>query len=555
MTMDVTQVVLRSLLSQMSQRNNGEGSEWKIGALLKGLVLEMVLPDTYTVKMDGKKLSLQSPYPLTAGQEIELQIQGVNEKQIQARLIPPGQKELAGERTSLVLRQAGVEDNAQNRTIFKSLTSAMLSLSRENFQQVARAMMVMGKQDLGTAQIAAFALKAGLPLESDVLQIMQRVFTEPDPVQGLQRWINDTKQLLQGQGQQSQALTQLEEILQQVRLSPDDGTAEIAQKLESLFKNQQMPGKSTSGASSFASTSSSTVFSGKEATTGLPDGEKSSVQEPHAASFFLATADPEKETGFFVTASTNRTQGESERAGLEAGRSGLSNLNQEGEGKDPSPIDSSKGKKASGQQNQIEHVEKNSGALKHASPGEEKNLLPLISRAVKEVEQFFKSPGTERAEVLTNGAAVEEQWAGQQILQGLNKGVSGSNDYLYFSIPYLHRDGSEGTGQLRVYKDGKNRTLDPKNLRLALVLDTEHLGPIAVELALRQRDVISKVTVYDVDIMKEGMDAWPELQKALSEQGFRLHSADWKVGTPPDLRPQPTTAAIPKEPGQINIRI
>ncbi|MTV47692.1 hypothetical protein GJ688_01685 [Heliobacillus mobilis] len=550
MTMDVTQVVLRSLLSQMSQRNSGEGSEWKIGALLKGIVLEMVLPDTYTVKMDGKKLSLQSPYPLTEGQEIELEIQGVNEKQIQARLIPPGQKELAGERTSLVLRQVGIDDNAQNRTIFKALTSAMLPLSRENFQQAARAMTVMGKQDLGTAQIAAFALKAGLPLDSDLLQILQRVFTDPDPIQGLQRWINDTKQLLQGQGQQSQALSQLEKVLQQFRLSPDDGTAEIAQKLESLFKNQQMLGKST--------VSSPTALLGKEAMTGLSDGQKSSVPDPNATSFLSIKADQEKKTGFFAPASTNYlTRRETERVGQQAGGPAQTALiDQEGDGREHSRIDSSKGEKASGQQNLIETGDKNSGTLaKHALSGEEKSLLPLISRAVKEVEQLFNLRGAERAEVLANGAVVEEQWAGQQILQGLNKGVHGTNDYLYFSIPYRHRDGSEGNGQLRVYKDGKNRTLDPKNLRLALVLDTEHLGPIAIELALRQQDVISKVTVKDADIIKEGMDAWPELQKSLSEQGFRLHSADWKVGTPPDLSPQPRSVVIPAEPGQINIRI
>ncbi|MBM7867068.1 hypothetical protein GTO89_10745 [Heliobacterium gestii] len=580
--MDISQVLLRALLSGMEQRNRTEGANWKVGSIVNGLVLEMLLKDTYAVNVEGKKLTLQSPFPLSPGEEIRLEVQGHDEGQVKARLLPPESRDAAADRAANLLKQAGIDDTPQNRMILKSLTASMLGLTRENFQQAARGMALLGKVDEQAAQTAAFALKTGTPMNAETLRMVQSAFAGT-PLQGLQEWIHDAKKAMQVQGGAvPDALLQLEAELAQALPESDDPAEALAQKLARLLESQ-LPASGRDGRGDSLS----------GAAKALPSTEttNAAAMSPSGEPLDSVGKGQEKPVRLFVSDLSTGKEGAaaSEESGDEGGNvkgrvlNGAEEMTEAGS-KERSvksalerfPIDRMTTEKAAAERPAIEKpvtdkatTEKKAtvkapeeGAAQGTTEGTAKDrgasLTQQISRAIREVESFFTNRGADiadSADLLARGGAIEERLAGHQVLQGLDKGTQGANDYLSFSIPYRLAGGKEGNGQLRVYKDGKNRTLDPENVRMALVLDTENLGFVTIELAVLRKEVQSRVTVAEPAVMEAGKSAWPDLQQAMAEQGFHLGGANWRVGAPVDLRPAPNDGNQVREPGRLNIRI
>ncbi|ABZ84749.1 hypothetical protein HM1_2193 [Heliomicrobium modesticaldum Ice1] len=514
--MDISQILGRALLFGRGQRNRPEGVNWKVGAIVDGLVLEMLLKDTYAVNVEGKKLTLQSPYPLSPGEAIRLEVQGHSEGQVRARLLPLESRDAAGDRAATLLRQAGMDDTPQNRMILRSLTASMLGLTRENFQQVARAMALLGNTGEQSSQTAAFALKSAIPMGGEMLRLLQSAFTG-EPLQGLQDWLNEAKAVIKAQGGDvPEGLLKLEAELVKTLPESKDPAEVLARKLARLLESQMLVSRGERG--------------------GLSQSRSTPVNRLDVA---VAPGAMNRGGDPFVEAGASSDAGATGRSGRAAVEPSV---------RDNIATDRPAAERVSGEK-----------AAQGMAEGTARDrtiaLAQQIARAVREVESFFTSRGVDAADLISRGVAIEERLAGHQVLQGLDKGIQGDNDYLSFTIPYRLAGGKEGYGQLRVYKDGKNRTLDPENVRLALVLDTEHLGFISIELAVRRKEVQSRVTVVDPAVMKAGQVAWPELQQALAEQGFHLGGANWRVGPPADLRPAPAEAPMSSELGRLNIRI
>ncbi|MZP29107.1 hypothetical protein GTO91_05190 [Heliobacterium undosum] len=562
--MDIGQALVRALLSGMGQRNTPEGVNWKVGAIVNGLVLEMLLKDTYAVNVEGKKLTLQSPYPLSPGEAIRLEVQGHDEGQVKARLLPTESRDATGDRAANLLKQAGVDDTPQNRMILKSLTASMLGLTRENFQQVARGMALLGNGDEQSAQTAAFALKSGIPMRGETLRLLQSAFAG-EPLQGLQDWLNEAKGAIKAQGGNvPEGLLRLEAELAKALPESQDRAEALARKLSRLMESQMPASKGEQGGLSQSRSTPGSRLDATVASGAMTQGggaERTAVGQGNGVRLFPAGA---QGGNLFVEAGALIDAGETGRSvGAAVEPSVRENKAIDQPAKDKATTEKGVAEKPPAEKPALEKqaAERASGekAAQGLTEGAAKDrttaLSQQIARAVQEVESFFTGRGADAADLISRGLAIEERLAGHQVLQGLDKGIQGANDYLSFTIPYRLAGGKEGNGQLRVYKDGKNRTLDPENVRLALVLDTEHLGFVTIELAVRRKEVQSKVTVVDPVVMEAGQVAWPELQQALAEQGFHLGGANWRVGSPADLRPAPAEAPASREPGRLNIRV
>lgn len=631
------QITLKSSLAPSVDRSfPKEIPDWPPGSVIKGVVLKAVSLDTYVINAEGKQIIAQSTHLLSLGQEITMEVQGTKEGQVFARLI--SENSGYGETiASQILRQAGIVDTPQNQIILKVLTSFYLDLTQSNFQQVARGMTMLGNQDFQSAQLIAFAIKAHLPIQLDVLNLLQNAFRSEDLFQELKPLLAESVQVTAPKGEIPPSLRQLDGFLHQITLKHDDNAWTLAQKLRAVV-NAQLPGigspevleqQGIQGAKVSGLMNSEPFIAPQQskmaalpltaprqaASNGLTISSLFSPEMNGARhSSFSALADPGVEAG--------RSEARPERSlkpVLEPGsnisaRQNLQIPNSEGmggnileprlnqvgatfrnlEGTSGGPHAGVQGnwqfvdqkiepigaiaaafgssteqspvlKAVAGQEEyreiaRPESVQKSEGTTTIPANGLEaknmgKSFGALIVQVVNELEQILAKGNTEVADVVAKGAALEQHLASQQVLQGVDKGIQRQSDFLFFNIPYQLPDGKNTSGQLRIYKEGKNCKIDPKNARIALVLDTAHIGPITFELAIQNRDITGKVTVNDEFVAQEGRLAWPELQKALANYGFCMLKADWQIGEPLDIKPSLISEGAELKRGWIDIRI
>ncbi|KAB2954422.1 hypothetical protein F9B85_01685 [Heliorestis acidaminivorans] len=199
------QVLLRSTMDQIIKDQNPKTNHqrllWSAGTQLRGEVVQSLGDDTFTLLIDGKKVILQSSHNLQVGQPVTLRVEGSQQGQVVAKLLPsqPNQN-LQGimyQERNLAnsLEKMGLKNTVENRLIYRALIDYQIELTPERFRQVTQAMNSLGKIDYPTAQITAFAIKANLPLQKDVLLLLQKSFGSEHIFRELQSWIEETKNI------------------------------------------------------------------------------------------------------------------------------------------------------------------------------------------------------------------------------------------------------------------------------------------------------------------------------------------------------------------------
>jgi len=153
-------------------------------------------------------------------------------------------------------------------------------------------------------------------------------------------------------------------------------------------------------------------------------------------------------------------------------------------------------------------------------------LMVEVKKALKEVYDF----SAEDHPLIQEGEKLEKQIAGHQIFQSLERQNNRQN-YLYFNLPFIQNVESQTWGQLRIYKEGgKEKVIDLKHLSLALFLNTENLGPLLLELKVREKDIMVNGKITEEWAAQMLKKAWPGLQKGFGALGYNLHPCLWQVG-------------------------
>ncbi|MFN8455285.1 MAG: flagellar hook-length control protein FliK [Anaerolineae bacterium] len=106
--------------------------------------------------------------------------------------------------------------------------------------------------------------------------------------------------------------------------------------------------------------------------------------------------------------------------------------------------------------------------------------------------------------------------------------------YYFFPIPVSTPDGP-ATAQLKVYQQPGQREVDPKNMRLALLLDLPSLGEIAIDLTIFERHLTGRILSGRDETHTLVEREVGELQQSLSSLGYQVDALSCDVLT---LNPQ-----------------
>ncbi|KJS17786.1 MAG: hypothetical protein VR69_03360 [Peptococcaceae bacterium BRH_c4b] len=173
-------------------------------------------------------------------------------------------------------------------------------------------------------------------------------------------------------------------------------------------------------------------------------------------------------------------------------------------------------------------------------------LLENFSQLLQEVRKAVQEAGNppQARQLLQEGTMIERQMAGQQIFQSFIREYNQQN-YLYFNIPFIQNGDKETWGQLRIIREGdRSKAVDPENFGVALLLNTDNIGTVLVELKVREKNVTASGKVTEGWIADLLTTAWPQLQESLDAQGYQLQQCNFKVGQFNDnLRPSFTVPA------------
>lgn len=168
-------------------------------------------------------------------------------------------------------------------------------------------------------------------------------------------------------------------------------------------------------------------------------------------------------------------------------------------------------------------------------------IFKEFSQLLQKVEEAVVEAGSpdQGQRLLQQGAAIERQIAGQQIFQALDKKDDQQN-YLYFNLPFIQNGPSSSWGRLRVGKEGRSKqSINPNHFSMSLFLNTVGLGPILLNIKVRNKEVTAGGKVSAERVAGLFRDAWPKLQEAFKEMGYNLHHCLWRVGpVTENLQPQ-----------------
>ncbi|MDN5344822.1 MAG: hypothetical protein PWQ18_934 [Clostridia bacterium] len=168
-------------------------------------------------------------------------------------------------------------------------------------------------------------------------------------------------------------------------------------------------------------------------------------------------------------------------------------------------------------------------------------LLPLnelrekLNSLLQVVKQAARESGQEATarELLHTGERIAGQLAGQQVFQtgARDNGLQG---YFYFALP-IQQEGEVTTwGQLVIRKEGgRTEPVDSRNFTMTILLHTENLGSLSLEIRTWQGEVKVQGQVEKEWVGQLIDAAWPDLQEGFASLGYRLHGYKWQVGAIP----------------------
>ncbi|MGB9660589.1 MAG: flagellar hook-length control protein FliK [Moorellaceae bacterium] len=177
-----------------------------------------------------------------------------------------------------------------------------------------------------------------------------------------------------------------------------------------------------------------------------------------------------------------------------------------------------------------EELSKDSSKLRQKLPDNE--LLRALGRLLQEIRKYSDREAGDTVtlkNIVDQGEQLEKQLLGQQIVQLFGKDNNGQ-ELFYFCLPLLKEESVTEWAQLVIKREGKGqRLIDPENFRMTLLLHTQNLGSVLLDIKVGNREVTVRGKVEKEWVSKVITKAWPQLQQAFAELGYRLEAATWEL--------------------------
>ncbi|WP_406676289.1 hypothetical protein [Moorella sp. ACPs] len=159
-------------------------------------------------------------------------------------------------------------------------------------------------------------------------------------------------------------------------------------------------------------------------------------------------------------------------------------------------------------------------------------LIEKLDYLLQALQDGTRQTGRDASgELLETGKMIVRQLAGQLIFQW---GDNEFQSHLYFTLPLLKNNEVTTWGQLVIKKErGGNSPTDRQNFNISILVDTENLGRLLLEISIWQREVRVEGRVEKEWVGRLINESWPVLQDAFARLGYHLHGYKWQPGIVP----------------------
>ncbi|QGP91351.1 hypothetical protein MGLY_06830 [Neomoorella glycerini] len=161
-------------------------------------------------------------------------------------------------------------------------------------------------------------------------------------------------------------------------------------------------------------------------------------------------------------------------------------------------------------------------------------LIEKLDYLLQAIRDGSRETGQDASgKLLETGKMIARQLAGQLIFQWCGK-ENELRSHLYFTLPLWKNNEVTTWGQLVIKKERRgNSPIDRQNFNISILVDTENLGCLLLEISIWQREVRVQGRVEKEWVGRLINESWPALQGAFARLGYHLHGYKWQPGIVP----------------------
>ncbi len=549
--MDLTANKASDMINKPTENGETGRLSWPKGEVRQAVILEQLSESRYLARVGGKEICIQCFEPLPLNTKVALELQSNQEGVFLVKPVMSDTPEAIDQEELLqrLLTQLQMKDTPLHRNLIQGFLNQEIPLKDVSLQLAEKIVQKLGGDTPENIEKALLGMKLGMPPEPLLLNAVHAYLSDITNFQQgneakLQLFINKLVAILaetgtaepgQTSGSPSETrslsavlskegyelLQKIQEYLKNISLEPEQGLAKTTEQLKNLLSSQLTGLAYETGTKSFSNSKA----------------PNTNVASPGPITLLEAN----------TTLLTNKVTGEAGGQVLTInGKESVMTVSDELITSDVGQLRKTTGDESIKQVlkelpslTDLKQSLTQTTGLDQKVPESKFNhrdaatLLQIFSKLIENIKQVAKETGesVQVKNLVQEGTALEKQLVGQQVFQTLNK-TEGQQNVLYFNVPFIKQEDSQTWGQLKIIKDNSQRQdIDPKHLSLALLLNTLSMGPLLLELKVRNKEIIAGGKVTEEWVANSLRTAWPKLQDSFVKLGYQLHTCAWQVGS------------------------
>ncbi|SHK54683.1 hypothetical protein SAMN02745123_02260 [Desulforamulus aeronauticus DSM 10349] len=549
--MNITSNKVPDMINKPTENGEAEKLSWPKGEVRQAIILEQLSESRYLARVGGKEICIQCFDSLPLNAKVTLELQGNLEDIFLVKPVISDTLEAVDQEELMqrLLTQLQMKDTPLHRNLIQGFLNQEIPLKSLSLQLAEKIVQKLGGDTPENIEKALLGMKLGMPPEPLLLNAVHAFLCDITSFQQgneakLQLFINKLVAILtdagtaepgQISGSVSEAqplsallskegyelLQKIQEYLKNISLEPEQGLTKTAEQLKNLLSSQ---------------------LTGLTYETGMKSSNNSKVLNTNVAS-----PSPVNLFEANMTSLTNKVTGEAgSQSPIINSKESVMTASDELITSDVGQLRKTTGEESTKQVlKELTSLADPKQSLTQTTGLDQKvpdskfnhrdaaTLLQIFSKLIENIKQAAKETGesVQVKNLVQEGTALEKQLVGQQVFQTLNR-TEGQQNILYFNLPFIKQEDSQTWGQLKIIKDNTQRQdIDPKHLSMALLLNTLSMGPLLLELKVRNKEIMAGGKVTEEWVANSLRTAWPKLQEAFVKMGYQLHTCAWQVGS------------------------
>lgn len=175
--MENSQLYLNKIMLNITTSKE-QGLNFTKGEVLRGMVQDVKANDLVSLFIKGQIIDAVSEVPVKPGQQLQLMVEDFREGRAYLKILTPQLMErIENSNISLNLSEIGVPAKEENIIIARKLLHYRLPVTSDNLNILSKAMLILGGTNSKNAEIAAFSMARGLPLDAPGLKSLAQFLT------------------------------------------------------------------------------------------------------------------------------------------------------------------------------------------------------------------------------------------------------------------------------------------------------------------------------------------------------------------------------------------